>query len=108
MSVEVQIMSRLIDANELLKTGSRIEIAIPRNCHPYEAIRIQGNAFRRAVEEAPTVDAVNVSHGNWSPVYKDGYNLGVKCSECKTTWDAKTNFCPNCGAKMDKGYEYGL
>ena len=23
-----------------------------------------------------------------------------RCSECSTTWDADTNYCPNCGADM--------
>lgn len=23
-----------------------------------------------------------------------------RCSECNTTWDAETNYCPNCGADM--------
>ena len=65
-----------------------------------------GDAWRDAqkeIDEAPTVDAVPVRHGNWeiyviSPF--DGED--VKCSECGERgcvpyW----NYCPNCGAKMD-------
>ena len=95
---------RLIDANALLETGSGIKMIVPVNCHPYEAIRIQGNAFRKAVEEAPTVDAVEVVHGH---NLKD-YNSAFECSVCGwEDWDTLTadtseyNYCPNCGAKMD-------
>ena len=32
----------------------------------------------------------------------DSEKIGYRCSECKTTWDVPTNFCPYCGAKMKK------
>lgn len=28
-----------------------------------------------------------------------------RCSECKTVYESKTNYCPHCGAKMDKRKE---
>ena len=54
------------------------------------------------VEDAPTVDAVEVVHGWW----KEPYRLFVECSECGTGYVkydfiARANYCPNCGAKMD-------
>lgn len=33
--------------------------------------------------------------------YYDCEMIGYRCSECNTTWDAETNYCPNCGAKTD-------
>ena len=48
------------------------------------------------VESAPSVDAAPVVHGRW--INNSALN---KCSKCRTYWDTKTNFCPNCGAKMD-------
>lgn len=42
-----------------------------------------------------------VKHGWWSTLRKDGYHLGVNCSECKTTWDFPSKFCPYCGSLMD-------
>jgi rubrerythrin len=30
----------------------------------------------------------------------DSEKTGFHCSECNTTWDSCTKFCPNCGAKM--------
>ena len=26
--------------------------------------------------------------------------VGFSCSNCNTTWDVPTNYCPHCGAKM--------
>ena len=52
---------------------------------------------------APTVDAVEVVHGQWA-LYPDWRYL--RCSNCKVEFEEayfpKTkNYCPNCGAKMD-------
>lgn len=64
-----------------------------------------------AIEALPTVDAVPVVHGRWIPHEdEDGEHYGDKCSECGEWYVMpfrKTNFCPNCGAKMD-GKEGGL
>ena len=52
-----------------------------------------------------------VKHGRWLSL-QGWFNKGVvKCSECGNTLDmdgvnagrGDANFCPNCGAKMDKG-----
>lgn len=62
--------------------------------------------IKDTVEDAPTVDAVSVRHGKWvAEKYND--NLYVPCcSECNvsvTLTPCKLKFCPNCGAKMDRG-----
>ena len=67
----------------------------------------------------PTVDAVEVVHGEWNQIeiIDDDSGNGVnddasQCSVCGDVFDsyywAKTyfNYCPNCGAKM-KGAEDG-
>ena len=58
-------------------------------------------------EQICPVEAVEVVHGRWSPVT---YGLGVTvtrwmCSNCKKYENSygRTNYCPNCGAKMDGG-----
>lgn len=33
----------------------------------------------------------------------DSEMVAYRCSQCNTTWDMETNFCPNCGAKMKGG-----
>ena len=43
------------------------------------------------------------SVGEWEKrtfIIFDSEKVGYRCSECNTTWDANTNYCPNCGAKM--------
>lgn len=57
-----------------------------------------------AVSDSPTVDAELVRHGWWN-MEKDGYRYMMVCSECSEGYLGmpETNYCPNCGAKMDKG-----
>ena len=54
------------------------------------------------VSKIPSFNAAPVVHGEWIdylPVSGDS-NLQPRCSQCELTNDAKTNFCPNCGADM--------
>ena len=61
------------------------------------------------IEQAPTVDAVEVVHGRWVDTdYKP--DIYCKCSVCGRrvyAYDDGYNYCPNCGAKMDGGNEDG-
>lgn len=64
------------------------------------------------VGEAPTIDAVPVKHGRWLSLTECA-NAGVYCSVCNKkvykedyAWcnrrnKMRSNYCPNCGAKMD-------
>ena len=60
---------------------------------------------RDYVEEAPAADVAEVVHGRW--VFTDA---GWKCSLCghsmpywpMASTQERTNYCPNCGCKMDK------
>lgn len=61
------------------------------------------------ISEIPAADVVPVVHGRW--VYGEDDN--IQCSICGhdayTEGDyrqVKTNYCPNCGARMDKEDEY--
>ena len=60
-----------------------------------------------SIRDAPAVDAVPVKHGRWiiSVTFGDKETY-ARCSVCRTTqifFNGKepTNYCPNCGAKMD-------
>ena len=61
------------------------------------------------IAEQPTADVVPVNHAKWK-LLDDCANEGVYCSNChKKVYRAeyanqkvKSNYCPNCGAKMDK------
>ena len=113
---------RLIDADLLLNTGSGIKMIIPKNCHPYEAIKIQGKAFEDAVKNAPTVDAVEVVRiteikqeilkvmdefvAEWLGItqsYTDIFRAKIDAMEiAKRLVNAALNdLCDNGGVKMD-------
>jgi hypothetical protein len=59
------------------------------------------------LKDFPTVDAVEVVHGRWVRKTTD-FVYFYACSECgepvlRSQWgnDFFSNYCPNCGAKMD-------
>ena len=60
-----------------------------------------------AINNAPTVDAEPVRHGEWGSPEIVGYDgvhviYAAPCSVCcKHTELYKPNYCPNCGAKMN-------
>ena len=81
---------RLIDAETLIACISPEEIV-----------------SKMVISLAPTIDAELVKHGHWivcndltaNNMYLDE-NEYYKCSECGKTKGRKSNYCPNCGAKM--------
>lgn len=58
------------------------------------------NYYLGVIDDQPTVDAEPVRRGEW---IDEGNGL-YSCSECLILdhREPKHNFCPNCGAKMDK------
>lgn len=53
------------------------------------------------IEHRQPADVAPVRHGHWTLV---GWHKGMKvveCSCCKKRAIGATEFCPNCGAKMD-------
>lgn len=98
-------MGRLIDANALLKW-------LEECADEKEWLVSQYNAdwIYSMLESAPTVDAVEEVHGRWQERYTPNGKYvawdGFYCSVCGRR-AARTNYCPNCGAKMDGGNEDG-
>ena len=72
---------------------------------------IMEDDFKKAIKEMPKgiiADGAKVRPGRWlSWDELHGGNtpaknvLGVFCSECKRQSDSKTQFCQNCGSRMD-------
>ena len=64
------------------------------------------NSIEDTVSDAPAADVQSVKHGRWI-INSDGYY--PQCSEClkEPQNRAMTDWCPNCGAKMDGGKENG-
>ena len=75
-----------------------------KNIYPKSSDEI---ILRNYLDEFPTADVVEVVHGEWIVLYdEDSPQDGIwKCSECdyiRFVDDiSPTNYCPNCGAKMD-------
>lgn len=68
----------------------------------YNRFGMPDTAFRAA--DMPTVDAVEVVHGQWVNPYINRYGHPCHCcSVCgfKASYQDK-NYCPNCGAKMEE------
>ena len=82
------VKQRLVDANKL-----------------EESVKITDKPAWMVVRDAPTVDAVEVVHGQW---VKDGDWL--ICLNCESEINIKNslgvenhkNYCPNCGAKNER------
>ena len=53
----------------------------------------------QSISDMPAADVAPVCHGRWK---RYGKNLG-ECSECGEIVSVRSNYCPNCGAKMDGG-----
>lgn len=108
--------TRLIDANALVKkilsltltvTGLRAGKGVL-----LELLTKYREGILQVVKEQPTVDAVEVVHGRWifkhNPITDPkGYFIRIVCSECNLHTGQKSNYCPQCGAKMDGGNEDG-
>ena len=95
---------RLIDARYLTPQMYLI-------CEACQTENIFIDAIIDEIDNAPTVDAVEVVHGEWVCKDLDNFRkVEVKCSECGwigiENYDSYVdpsdfNYCPNCGAKMD-------
>lgn len=65
--------------------------------------------IKTMVDETPSVDVQPVKQGRWIDIYEwakmhdstpSGMGTYFWCSECQKEQEKKSNFCPNCGAKM--------
>ena len=89
-------MARLIDADKMredwLENGE--------NEYVYDT-----NAVLESIDEQPTVDAVEVVHGEWITKCMEGSwtHYRYSCSNCGSGFDSNSNYCPNCGADMRVG-----
>ena len=79
-------------------------------CDEYNTERLHIDRIIDEIDDATTVDAVEVKHGRWDRYEPDnsGYRK-PKCSVCGeyhlAWWSDYThcNYCPNCGADMRDG-----
>ena len=61
-----------------------------------------GKLAKAWLDEAPTVDAVEVVHGRWERYIVEEEDVHYyTCSVCNYMAIPRYNYCPNCGVKMD-------
>lgn len=91
-------MARYIDSDRTLKN-------LPDDLS-YKA------SVKRVLMQAPEADVAEVRHGEWKFVnqstnyLEEPYGDTYACSNCNCEVDVSEmpyNYCPHCGAKMDKG-----
>lgn len=58
-----------------------------------------------ALENIPNADVAPVVHGRWVTHYRSGTTVAEGyVSTCCDMWNnRKSDYCPNCGAKMNRG-----
>ena len=91
---------RLIDVNKVIASMQKCLDEAPdkKDTVAYFAFE----SIITALKQEPTVDAVEVVHGRWILTHgEDGlyYDCSI-CGHCAGR-GRKSNYCPNCGAKMD-------
>lgn len=75
------------------------------DCKEYDKERHCCPRFNRVIKE--TVAEMKsdgwqkVRHGRWLE-HREGRWIYAECSACNSVQDTKTNYCPNCGAKMNE------
>ena len=91
-------MNEYISKEFMLKNLEDDKMNNAEHCKPV-TIQIM-ERFIRYVKEFPAADVQPVKHGRWI-INSDGYY--PQCSECMNEPQGRimTNFCPNCGARMD-------
>lgn len=92
-------MAEYIEREALIRYTEKQEVIIVNGTSIADAMRIQGNVFRKCIETAPAADVAEIKRGKWE---KDGN--GRTCSKCEFKYYANGglfNYCPKCGARMD-------
>ena len=94
---------RLIDADVLTESNELATKLFVNNLTPY----IKVDDLLEFVDNLPTIEVVPVVHGEWKQCFED-WRMQIEGDECSVCGYQQYggvngfNFCPNCGAKMDK------
>ena len=84
---------RPIDANALMRRVKN------EACEHYPDI------YLNLIDKTPTVDAATVRHAKWNKAYRSEYapRDGKFIRSACDCWNSgRTDYCPHCGAKMNK------
>lgn len=66
---------------------------------------ISVDSMKTFIKNRPAADVAPVVHGRWVTYYRSGTTVAEGyVSTCCDMWNnRKSDYCPNCGAKMDGG-----
>ena len=67
-------------------------------------IDLSGEKFEAAIRKIQAADVATVRHGRWIAIKVPNEWDRGQCSECRSIFNSSvwgTNYCPNCGCKMD-------
>lgn len=68
----------------------------------YQGCYFSHSAAVHIVNKLVQTDVAPVVHGHWTERHLNCVDKVMSfCSECLTFHNYQTNYCPNCGAKMD-------
>ena len=84
------------------KTEILFEMATSLIPQDYEITRAYAIA-KDIIKKAPAADVAPVVHGEWRERSLWIIRYPYECSNCNYVSDLATNYCPNCGARMDGG-----
>lgn len=53
------------------------------------------------IKRLPAADVAEVVHAKWIPFHSEAAGDIQYCSACEIGFDARMDYCPHCGARMD-------
>ena len=93
-------MAEYIEREALMRRIKEIHCA---ECDSYRGVRCRAcwvDDTLDYIDSEPTADVAMVRHGRWLCVDTDTEQFFL-CNRCKKKEYWESNYCPNCGAKMD-------
>ena len=96
-------MDEYIEREAAIKAIEKADYTLIAN----DADSCKADYLREIIESVPAADVVPVVHGKWMPFHSEAAGDIQYCSACEIGFDAKTDYFPHCGAKMDGGADNG-
>ena len=90
----------LIDAVESIDWYSVYKGKLTAGAPNTENALYKASSIYAVIDNAPAADVVPVRHGKWLCVDTDTEPFFL-CNRCKKKEYWESDYCPNCGAKMD-------
>ena len=92
--------------DEYIKREEAIEWFMP---YAHAGESIDADVVISDIKGMKAADVAPVRHGRWKAIKSNGIGGTGRCSCCeKAIYGYRAyNYCPNCGAKMDGGFDNG-